>query len=93
MNQVIVTTDSVEIAVNDDSATTAVVTTAGVAGVVAVVTEGPQGVRGPQGPSGGINVSDANKVDKSLIYYDMTDDTYKADSSITPMSLTDGGNF
>ena len=35
----------------------------------------------------------ANKVDKSLVYYDGNSDTFKADSLHTVFTLTDGGNF
>ncbi len=48
--------------------------------------------QGPQGPTG-IDISDTNKVNKSIIYYDSAAGTYKADSTWTTSTLTDGGNF
>lgn len=48
---------------------------------------------GPQGPPGAFNFSDAEKVDKSIIYYDASLSIYKADSTITKETITDGGNF
>jgi len=54
--------------------------------VITVATQGPQG-------EVGIDISDANKVNKSIIYYDSTAGTYKADSTWTTSTLVDGGNF
>ena len=54
--------------------------------IITVATQGPQG-------EGGINISDANKIDKSIIYYDSTASTYKADATWTTSTLTNGGNF
>ena len=48
--------------------------------------------QGPQGPAV-MDLSDDNKVNKSIIYYDSTAGTYKADSTWTTNTLTDGGNF
>ena len=48
--------------------------------------------QGPQGPVG-FTLSDDNKVDKSIIYYDSAAGTYKADSTWTTSTITDGGNF
>ena len=47
---------------------------------------------GPQGPAG-ILLTDPNKVDKSIIYYDSTAGIYKADSTWTTSTVTFGGNF
>ena len=49
--------------------------------------------QGPQGATGGFTLSDDNKIDKSIIYYDSTAGTYKANSTWTTSSLTNGGNF
>jgi len=49
--------------------------------------------QGPQGATGGFTLSDDNKVNKSIIYYDSTAGTYKADSTWTTSTITDGGNF
>lgn len=54
--------------------------------IITVATQGPQG-------EVGINISDANKIDKSIIYYDSTASTYKADATWTTSTLTNGGNF
>ena len=51
---------------------------------------------GPQGPSFGTtntNMVDTNRVDKSIIYYDSAAGAYKADSTWTTSTITDGGNF
>lgn len=48
---------------------------------------------GPQGPPGDFELDQANKVDNSLIYYDATASTFKADNTITKNTITDGGNF
>ena len=58
----------------------------GDATVVTVATQGPQGETG-------IDLVDTNKVNKSIIYYDSAAGTYKADSTWTTNTLTDGGNF
>lgn len=67
------------------------VTVNGETSVVTVATVGPQGPVG--GSSGGFALSDDNKVNKSIIYYDSTAGTYKADSTWTTNTITDGGNF
>jgi len=54
--------------------------------VITVATQGPQG-------SVGFTLSDDNKADKSIIYYDSTAGSYKANSTWTTDTLTNGGNF
>ena len=54
--------------------------------VVTVATQGPQGPVGFQ-------LEDTNKVDGSVIYYDSSSATYKADATTTKLTLVDGGNF
>ena len=54
--------------------------------VITVSTKGPQG-------NAGFSITDDNKVNKSIIYYDSAAGTYKADSTWTTSTLTDGGNF
>ena len=49
--------------------------------------------QGPQGPAGSFTLTDSAKVDKSIIYYDEDAGGYKADSTWTTDTLTDGGNF
>tara|TARA_R100000152_G_scaffold19952_1_gene12665 strand:+ start:697 stop:963 length:267 start_codon:yes stop_codon:yes gene_type:complete len=61
--------------------------------VTTVVTASTIGPQGPQGAAGNFTLSDDNKVDKSIIYYDSTASTYKADSTWTTSTITDGGNF
>lgn len=62
------------------------VTTSGATNTVEIATQGPQG------PTG-FTLSDSSKVNKSVIYYDSTAEAYKADSTWTTDTLTDGGNF
>jgi len=57
--------------------------------VVQAVTAGPQG---PVGPSG-LEVDSTAKVDKSVVYYDATAGQFKADTTWTTTTLTDGGSF
>ena len=58
--------------------------------VISVATQGPQG---PQFSSSATALLDASKVDKSITYYDGTAGSYKADSTWTTSTITDGGNF
>ena len=58
--------------------------------VITVATQGPQG---PQFSSSATALLDASKVDKSIIYYDSSASSYKADSTWTTDTLTNGGNF
>lgn len=48
---------------------------------------------GPQGPPGDFGLDETGKVDGSLIYYDATAASFKADAVNTTSTLTDGGNF
>tara|TARA_R100000231_G_scaffold63600_2_gene51589 strand:- start:535 stop:780 length:246 start_codon:yes stop_codon:yes gene_type:complete len=61
--------------------------------VVTVKTQGPQGIQGIQGPSGGLTVDETNKVDGSVVYYDSSSATFKADATTTKLTLVNGGNF
>ena len=58
--------------------------------VIEVATQGPQG---PSFASSGTTVTDTNRVNKSIIYYDSASGSYKADSTWTTDTLTNGGNF
>ena len=58
--------------------------------VIEVATQGPQG---PSFASSGTTVTDTNRVNKSIIYYDSASGSYKADSTWTASTLTVGGNF
>ncbi len=48
--------------------------------------------QGPQGPVG-FQLEDTNKADGSVIYYDQSSATFKADATTTKLTLVDGGNF
>lgn len=48
---------------------------------------------GPQGPPGDFELEQASKIDKSVIYYDQSAATFKADAVYTADTLTDGGSF
>ena len=49
--------------------------------------------QGPQGPAGSFTLTDSAKVDKSIIYYDSSAGTYKADDTWTVSTLVFGGDF
>jgi hypothetical protein len=55
-------------------------------GVVTATTPGPQGAKG-------IELNETAKVDKSVVYFDAAGSTFRADSTWTTTTLTDGGNF
>jgi len=59
--------------------------------IVEIVTQGPQGIQGPAGT--GFDVDSTNKIDGSVIYYDSTSATFKADATTTKLTLVNGGNF
>lgn len=62
--------------------------------VTTTVTATTAGPIGPQGPAGiGTTISDSAKVDKSVVYYDSTAGTYKADDTWTISTIVLGGNF
>ena len=49
------------------------------------------GVQGPQGASSTIDVSDV--VDNSVVYYQASSGTLRADQTTTKLKLVNGGNF
>ena len=50
--------------------------------------------QGPQGPAAaGFDFDGSNKVNDSLVYYDSSSDTFKADTTTTKLTLVNGGNF
>ena len=52
--------------------------------------------RGPQGPSFATSstpLNDSNKVNNSVVYFDSSSGTFKADQTRTVENLVDGGNF
>ena len=88
-NSVNVTETKNTVTVNEE--TNSVTVQQGGTSTVEVVTAGPQGAEGPI--ASGFDFDGSNKVDKSIVYYDSSAGTYKADSTWTTSTLTDGGNF
>ena len=91
MNSVQITEQKNTVSVNETTNTVTV--TEGNATVVNITTEGPQGIQGIQGPSGGLTVDETNKVNGSVVYYDSSSATFKADATTTKLTLVNGGNF
>ena len=77
MTQVNLTTQQNTVTVNSSGSVTTVTAT----------------TAGPQGPPGDFELEQASKVDKTVIYYDQTAATFKADAVYTADTLTDGGSF
>jgi len=70
------------------------VTVNGETSVVTITTAGPQGPQGPAGDAGsGFSLDSTNKVNGSVIYYDSSSATFKADTTTTKLTLVNGGNF
>jgi hypothetical protein len=57
---------------------------------VEITTQGPQG---PAFAATGTTLDDSNKVDGSVVFFDSSSGTFKADSTTTKLTLVDGGNF
>ncbi len=57
---------------------------------VELTTQGPQG---PAFAASGTTLDDSAKVDDSIVYFDSSSGTFKADSTTTKLTLVDGGNF
>ena len=57
---------------------------------VEVTTQGPQG---PAFAATGTTLDDSAKVDDSIVYFDSSSGTFKADATTTKLTLVDGGNF
>ena len=66
------------------------VTVNGYTNVVTVATQGPQG---PAFAATGTSLDDSNKVNDSIVYFDSSSGTFKADATTTKLTLVDGGNF
>ena len=49
--------------------------------------------QGPQGASAADSVNVDNAVNRSIVYYDSTSSSLKADANWTTSTITDGGNF
>ena len=78
MNSVNVSTTRNTVTVNGDTS------------VVTVTTQGPQC---ESFSTTGTNLNDSNKVNNSVVYFDSTSGTFKADQTRTVENLVDGGNF
>jgi nitrogenase subunit NifH len=69
------------------------------AAVVEVTTAGPQGPIGATGAAGATtlaaltDVNTANKVDKSVLFYDVASSKWVGGDANTAVTLTDGGSF
>ena len=57
---------------------------------VEITTAGPQGA---QFSSTNTSLNDPSKVNNSVVYFDSTSGTFKADATRTVENLVDGGNF
>tara|TARA_R100000353_G_scaffold40058_1_gene31823 strand:+ start:5661 stop:5885 length:225 start_codon:yes stop_codon:yes gene_type:complete len=57
---------------------------------VEVTTAGPQG---PTFSSSGATLDDSAKVNDSVVYFDSSSGTFKADATTTKLTLVNGGNF
>ena len=77
---------SVNITTNKNTVTV----NAGDATIITVATQGPAG---PQFSTTGKNLNDSGVVGNSVIYYDSTSATFKADATRTVENLVDGGSF
>jgi len=66
------------------------VTVNGETRVVTVKTLGPQG---PAFAATGTSLDDSNKVNGSVVFFDSSSGTFKADSTTTKLTLVNGGNF
>ena len=73
--------------VNVTTTKNTVTVTGGDSKVVTVTTAGPQG------PPGDFGLDQTQKTQGSIIYYDATAASFKADAVHTTSTLTDGGNF
>ena len=57
---------------------------------VEITTQGPQG---PAFATTGTTLDDSAKVNDSVVYFDSSSGTFKADATTTKLTLVDGGNF
>ena len=79
-----------QIAIEEDDNTVVVETST--TAIATIIAQGPQGPQGPAG-AGGLVVDQSAKVDLSVVYYDASTATFKANATWTTTTLTDGGNF
>ena len=57
---------------------------------VEVTTQGPQG---PSFATSGTTLNNSDKVDGSVVFFDSSSGTFKADTTTTKLTLVNGGNF
>ena len=79
MTSVNITTTKNTVTVNEGDST-----------VTTVATHGPQG---PSFAVTGTTMNDSNKVDGSVVFFDSSSGTFKADATTTKLTLVNGGNF
>ena len=79
MTSVNITTTKNTVTVNEGDST-----------VTTVATQGPQG---PSFAVTGTTMNDSNKVDGSVVFFDSSSGTFKADATNTKLTLVNGGNF
>ncbi len=81
--------------VNVTAVTNTVTVVEGDTTVVAITTAGPQGPPGGSATALGelADVDTAQRVDRSVLYYNAAQEEFVADAIETIITLTDGGNF
>ena len=79
MTSVNITTTKNTVTVNEGDST-----------VVTVATRGPAG---PTVSSSGVTLDDSGKVNNSVVFFDQTSGTFKANATRTVENLVDGGSF
>tara|TARA_R100000773_G_scaffold29680_1_gene25452 strand:- start:283 stop:522 length:240 start_codon:yes stop_codon:yes gene_type:complete len=79
MTSVNITTTKNTVTVNEGDST-----------VTTIATQGPQG---PSFAVTGTTMNDSNKVDGSVVFFDSSSGTFKADATTTKLTLVNGGNF
>ncbi len=79
MTSVNITTTKNTVTVNEGDST-----------VVTVATRGPAG---PTFSSSGVTLDDSGKVNNSVVFFDQTSGTFKANATRTVENLVDGGSF
>ena len=58
-----------------------------------VVTVATRGQAGPTFSSSGVTLDDSGKVNNSVVFFDQTSGTFKANATRTVENLVDGGSF
>ena len=79
MTTVNITTTKNTVTVNEGDATD-----------VTVATQGPAG---PAFTTSGATLDDSAKVNNSVVYFNQSSGTFKADATTTKLTLVDGGNY